>query len=801
MNKYLARFLLAVLASILAAGCGDTDNRGAQLTTDNLVTVSLPTQTESGDDSSVDKSAMERSTVEVVLIHRSDEREQLDANAWKEMLAEYQIKCYLVAKDAVTSDSLVGKDVVIVAAHTSERSEDKEVPWFEYWGSPDAVELLKESELPILGVGDGAQCLFGQMGCSPGGGKYAHGRARECPLGPDVAKYLRGPAEITSTEQIQICKSEQPADAYHNPQPPMEKILLLQGAYYAVVRSKGYVMWGCGDQAEVLTENGRKLFANIVHDLAQPDTVVPRLTMESSEDTPAVDQVFLERDEPADVLDGDVNVKENAIWNNKVYISWQNVTHVNMRGPDNMVIDTWKVDDDGDGDPRNDENRIRPGVQAANGIKGSLGSLDAHQSGAAATATPNDDGSATVTLACANDDGVLKTSYTIRPNDENIYGELHAVPKADSTLYWGIDQINNVWVRRTPGEMATYNKIRITEATHEARPAPLKVDTKEGVDFWTKPCRAPDYIALISTDRQWTTGMVITSAPEGCQMQGNLVMGSKYGGWAFGRCARLVAPNEQKLEAGLAYRASAIFHADRNLDMEGFEQLMAKHESDATRSHSPLPNEQAGEPDVGHELDMKDDFSDDDLQEVWIKKINGCAVEAVDGELRIHGTAAEGGWGKSNGVKTEKMTDREDFDISVDFKVPQFEARGSRLIYLGGGGPPSQNVAMFYSVGFGYRVQTWEPRAFSDWLLPFGDEDKAFHRMRLVFNAEDNTATGYVDDQKVGSLVVKEAGNLELGFTAATEAKGAEIDVRFDNFRATSTIAEPDVRERPVVRH
>ncbi len=50
-----------------------------------------------------------------------------------------------------------------------------------------------------------------------------------------------------------------------------------------------------------------------------------------------------------------------------------------------MVIDTWKVDDNGDGDPRNDVNRIRPGVQAANGIRASMGSLSGGHSGAVAT--------------------------------------------------------------------------------------------------------------------------------------------------------------------------------------------------------------------------------------------------------------------------------------------------------------------------------------------------------------------------------------------------------------------------------
>lgn len=190
-------------------------------------------------------------------------------------------------------------------------------------------------------------------------------------------------------------------------------------------------------------------------------------------------------------------------------------------------------------------------------------------------------------------------------------------------------------------------------------------------------------------------------------------------------------------------------------------------------------------------LEFEDDFGDGELHSIWKTKSNGCVLEEVDGGLRIHGVVAEGGWGKENIAKIDLITNGGDFDVSVDFRVPKFAAKGDRLVYLGGFSQPARAVAVLYIVGVGYRVQTWEPWDLEGRLRPFGDEDQEFHRMRLVLDAASKTATGYVDGQEIGSTEVQEIGNLAIYLMASTQTQGAEIDVRFDNFSGSFPAAEP----------
>ena len=178
---------------------------------------------------------------------------------------------------------------------------------------------------------------------------------------------------------------------------------------------------------------------------------------------------------------------------------------------------------------------------------------------------------------------------------------------------------------------------------------------------------------------------------------------------------------------------------------------------------------------------FSDNFNDGVLSPTWHVLKNGCTTTEIGGQLRIQGTTVQSGWGNGNGIYTNYDFPGGDFDVSVDFSVPQFSGSGTRLIYLQAA-CSSETVGIFYSVDYFYRVQTWAPSQFSDWLYPFGDEDSVFHRMRLVYDLDQEILTGYVDNYLVGSLSAQMSGNIGFTIQAATETSGMVIDTRFDNF-------------------
>lgn len=201
---------------------------------------------------------------------------------------------------------------------------------------------------------------------------------------------------------------------------------------------------------------------------------------------------------------------------------------------------------------------------------------------------------------------------------------------------------------------------------------------------------------------------------------------------------------------------------------------------------------------------LTDDFNDGVLDAGWSAFSNGCSVVETDGQIQIQGTTVEEGWGKSSGVKRGTDFPAGNFDVSVDFVSPEFSGPGTKLVYLMANGEASDTVGMFFVPGGsgyrgGYRVQTWNPRQFSSWLPPFGDEDSAYHTMRLVYAADTKILTGYVDDSLVGSVNIEVSGDIAFNFNTSSETENMDIDVCFDNFHAGSVLNDkyPSVEPNP----
>ncbi|MCF7944255.1 MAG: leucine-rich repeat domain-containing protein [Spirochaetia bacterium] len=183
-------------------------------------------------------------------------------------------------------------------------------------------------------------------------------------------------------------------------------------------------------------------------------------------------------------------------------------------------------------------------------------------------------------------------------------------------------------------------------------------------------------------------------------------------------------------------------------------------------------------------IEYSDNFDNTELNPRWSVYQNGCDIFVEDSELKIQGTTERSGWGDGNGIVTYRFIPEGSFEVSVDFRVHQYDGDSPRLVYLQAHSDMGDTVGLFFADGYGYRVQTWEPSQVSNWLAAFGDEASTFHTMKLIYDSSSHSLTGYVDDTEVGSLDIEINGNISFSVSAATDKAGTQIDLRFDNFSA-----------------
>ena len=81
-------------------------------------------------------------------------------------------------------------------------------------------------------------------------------------------------------------------------------------------------------------------------------------------------------------------------------------------------------------------------------------------------------------------------------------------------------------------------------------------------------------------------------------------------------------------------------------------------------------------------------------------------------------------------------------------------------------------------------MQKWNPNTFAGRLPAFGDEATQFHHLKMQYEASSKTATGWVDDKKIGSIEVPMWGSLTYWMGANTDSLEAPIDMTFKNFSA-----------------
>jgi hypothetical protein len=257
-----------------------------------------------------------------------------------------------------------------------------------------------------------------------------------------------------------------------------------------------------------------------------------------------------------------VQLVGNTMWNKHVFFSWQNIKHVHYPDKMNAVIDTWKNDDNKDGDPRNDANRILHNGKndAAFGILfGGMG-MEAPESGFKVRARVDADGNGILEFSRQTKDGRVVALYTLAPDGVYLQGKLTFMIARDGEVSWGISMINSVWVDNDPGEMVVYDKCAVGQRRLSARGRALKREPVEGEDYIA--CRDVTYgrTSLISTSRNWVTFIEIENTPVPVKLSSHVLTASPFGGWGFNRCAQITI----NAKGGQEYVLKARFGAAQN---------------------------------------------------------------------------------------------------------------------------------------------------------------------------------------------------------------------------------------------
>ncbi len=215
--------------------------------------------------------------------------------------------------------------------------------------------------------------------------------------------------------------------------------------------------------------------------------------------------------------------------------------------------------------------------------------------------------------------------------------------------------------------------------------------------------------------------------------------------------------------------------------------LSALAGSAASLAGSPYPN-----PEASPTPRLEDPAS-------WVPKANGCLIEQTGSSIRIVGTNNISGWGNGNSVTTARALPAGDFYATVDFMVPQFSGQGSALVYLrakstADGG---KMVGILCQPKSGtYQLQSWgmenTGNTFNRPPQPprFGDEDKVFHRMKLKYDDAARTASGWVDEQFIGSIGFTFTDPVKFELLANTATKGMQIDLLFKDLYVSSSVSE-----------
>ncbi len=292
----------------------------------------------------------------------------------------------------------------------------------------------------------------------------------------------------------------------------------------------------------------------------------------------------------------DVVVGDNYIKNSKLYIAWDTTVAYYSNNNPKGVITVWKVDDNGNGDPTDDLNRIRGdltggeiGLQVLIGKYGVWGKWQRllGDKYPAEINTYKSGGNGVVDIKCnyTEYNFELDLRYTIKPHDQNLYANVSYKvygPTDINFVRYSYSQICSIWVTSDLGEMAWFDYYKISgEPEHAISDLP-KADNKIHVTKY------PIYGALRASSKNWITGLVPLNTSKIQDYYLRIKTGGSYNGWPFRRDIDCVIYNKTtSIPQGTEENVSFIWYAANTSSYNGIENLAREmqRETPPTTSH------------------------------------------------------------------------------------------------------------------------------------------------------------------------------------------------------------------------
>jgi hypothetical protein len=266
---------------------------------------------------------------------------------------------------------------------------------------------------------------------------------------------------------------------------------------------------------------------------------------------------------------GNIEIGSNYIKNNKVYIAWDTTTAYGYNNNPKGVITEWKIDDNGNGDPADDENRIRGdltgieiGLQVLVGKYGEWTkwqrALGDSYPATISTHMEGDNGVVEITCNWTEYNFELRLKYTIKPNDSNLYADVSYFvygPTEINYIRYGYAQICSIWVTSNPGEMSWFDYYKLSGQPEGAVSGLPSADN----DLYTTT--KPLYGSFRVSNKTWIQGLVPLDLNKINEFFLKIKTGGSYDGWAFNRDINCVIYNKTSIPAGTNVTVPFIWYA------------------------------------------------------------------------------------------------------------------------------------------------------------------------------------------------------------------------------------------------
>ena len=184
------------------------------------------------------------------------------ANDFKNLLEGNGVSTTLVQLDNVAGSDFSGFDVILAGPDSGYGSQ---------WGTTAAVNQVRNSGKPVLGLGDGGYALFGQLNLDIGWPHGWHGTDTQLYAFDPQHPVYNKPYDISVPYDrvLDLFSIGSSYTAIHLPTPPDDVILLGrevgdQTHYLLVEQANRYLFWGYDGPPESMTSTGKDLFVNVV---------------------------------------------------------------------------------------------------------------------------------------------------------------------------------------------------------------------------------------------------------------------------------------------------------------------------------------------------------------------------------------------------------------------------------------------------------------------------------------------------------------------------------------------------------